>query len=127
MPASNIDSVSVSQEGVKITGKVEGVGAGTYHVELLHVWLAQPGIVDSTPPDGAGLAMDCAPSSNTKLFNGDTFEVKADPAGVNNTGVFGTFVAGPATASAIAVLRRKAEGTGAEKEVLQWTQIITVT
>ena len=89
-----------------------------YEVELLHVWLAQPG---ATPP-GAGLAIDCLGGPHCR-FTGNDFTLTAA-----SSDFVGTFVEGPVTASAIAVLTPKVPNTGnLVPQVLQWSQIITVT
>jgi hypothetical protein len=145
MPASNIKSVTVDGENVIIEGELD---QDDYYVGLLHVWLAQPkqAAESGTPPVGAGLAIDCKSggceldhrhsftltAKNAVVSEGDIQELAAED-DENSTaakstaakGVVGAFSAGPATASAIAVLIPK-DGP-AVPEVLQWSQIITVT
>jgi hypothetical protein len=114
--ASNITSVKLAGDDVIITGQVADVAR--YEVELLHVWLAQPG---ATPP-GAGLAIDCLGGPHCS-FAGDEFTLTAA-----SKDFVGTFVEGPVTASAIAVLTpRLPQSDGLATQVLQWSQIITVT
>src|SRR6516225_7908476 len=54
MPASNIEAVALAAGGVSIRGKLTDMK--DHNVELLHVWLAQPGLPSG---NGAGLAIDC--------------------------------------------------------------------
>jgi hypothetical protein len=112
-PASNITEVKLGRDKVTIAGEV--VNAGKYKVEVLHVWLAQP----AKATGGGGLAFDCV-AGRTRPFKGGPFKVIVPTK--KNAGVFGSFSAGPATASAIAVLNTKAGPV-----VQQWSQIITVT
>jgi hypothetical protein len=112
-PASNITSVKLGRGKITITGQV--VNPGKCEVEVLHLWLAQP----AAGRGGAGLAFDCV-GAMRRPFKGGPF--KAPVPTKKNPGVFGAFAAGPATASAIAVLDTKAGPV-----VQQWSQIITVT
>lgn len=113
MGASNIQSVSLSEGGLTITGEITDMKDQT--VKLLHVWLAQPGCGEQK---GAGLAIDCLADGDP--FVGERFTVTAAPAGPQNKGVFGEFFDGPATVSAIAVLSTN-EGV---TQVLQWSRIV---
>lgn len=112
---SNIRSISLVGAELTILGTVDKNG---YDIELLHVWLAQPGACGNA---GAGLAIDCIdnPSVAWDPDNNNEFKLivrKGDP------GVVGDFFHGPATASAIAVLTEN----GVVTEVLQWSLILTL-
>jgi hypothetical protein len=119
MPASNINSINLDGGGLEIIGEITDLP--DYELMLLHVWLAQPG----TP--GAGLAIDCVNGAPAAVLDKDKFRLTVAPAGSGNLGVFGTFVEGPATASAIAFLVPKQPNPrGLVTEVLEWSRIITL-
>ncbi len=122
MPASNINSVTLGSADGKLTIVGTIADLKDYSVELLHVWLAQPG---GPNQNGVGLAIDCINGTKATFDpNKDTFEVIVDP---GNTGVVGgPFFSGPAIASAIAVLAPKKSGSekGVVTEVLQWSLIL---
>lgn len=116
MPASNIETVIVDGGALTIIGTIDELT--DYETELLHVWLAQPG---NPGQAGAGLAIDCL-SGRSTVFKGERFTLTV-PAG--SPGVVGTFVPGPATASAIAVLVPKGSNPkGLSQEVLEWSRIV---
>jgi hypothetical protein len=124
MPVSNIQSVDLNGGGLTIIGTIEDLDA--YEVKLLHVWLAQPG---PTGENGAGLAIDCLNGTPPAVLKGEKFTLTAAPAGTGNLGVFGTFVQGPATVSAIAVLVPNPNQPTPKRlvpEVLEWSRILTL-
>ncbi len=114
---SNINSVELASEDshVTIVGTLEV--PEDYTVELLHVWLAQPGC---SGENGAGLAIDCKNNPSVQSKRDGTFTLTAPLAGPGVTGVVGDFFEGPATASAIAVLSKN----GVVAEVLQWSRLV---
>lgn len=115
---SNIKSVSLAGSKVTIVGEVTGIK--DHDVELLHVWLAQPG---PTGKDGAGLAIDCLAGTPPPYAAGK-FTLTA---GSGDPGVVGAFVPGPATVSAIAVLFPKSGSSqDVVTEVMQWSHTVTV-
>ena len=78
-------------------------------------------------PLGAGLAIDCVNGAPAAVLDKEKFRLTVAPAGSGNLGVFGTFVEGPATASAIAFLVPKQPNPrGLVTEVLEWSRIITL-
>ncbi len=119
MPASNINSINLDGGWLKIVGEITDLP--DYELKLLHVWLAQPGT------SGAGLAIDCVNGMPAAVVDKEEFRLTVAPAGSGNLGVFGTFVEGPATASAIAFLVPKPPNPkGLVTEVLEWSRIITL-
>lgn len=121
MPASNIKSVSLSGDKVTIVGEVTDIK--DHDVELLHVWLAQPGPIGQ---NGAGLAIDCLAGTPPPYAAGK-FTLTAGSGVPGVPGVVGAFVPGPATVSAIAVLSPKSGSSqDVVTEVMQWSHTVTV-
>lgn len=114
--ASNISAATASGDVLTIEGTIDKKGQ---KVGLLHVWLAQPGVGED---DGAGLAFDGTKDSTVQSPD-DEFELTVDPA-ASQGAIVGKFFAGPATASAIAVLT---DDSGAVTEVLQWSLLLDLT
>ena len=100
---SNINSVELASNGTRLTIVGTIAGLENYTVELLHVWLAEPGVAGN---NGVGLAIDCINGTKATFDPAtDTFTLIVDR--TNDPGVVGgPFFSGPATASAIAVLGR---------------------
>src|ERR1700741_2411935 len=122
MPASNINSVTLGSADGKLTIVGTIADLKDYSVELLHVWLAQPG---GPNQNGVGLAIDCINGTKATFDpNKNTFELIVDR---SNTGIVGgPFSSGPAMASAIAALvpKQSASQKGLVTEVLQWSLIL---
>ncbi|MGO9886633.1 MAG: hypothetical protein ACLP0L_01770 [Solirubrobacteraceae bacterium] len=119
---SNINSVDLNVNELKIIGEITDPPDYDEDSSLLHIWLAQPACPEEA---GAGLAIACFGLSPTATKETPGFVRKGDkfrltvPTGVPVSGVVGTFFEGPATVSVIAVLKKG----DAVLKVLQWSRI----